>query len=103
MDEEAPDEAPSDEARSDEALSKDRFYAEIGVVAEAMIAAHGREFAMGVLVLAARFIAEGRPLIPTGDDKVAWHGGARPPKHGGARPPKQDGARPPKQDGAHAG
>ncbi len=67
----------------DEALSKDRFYAEIGVVAEAMIAAHGKDFAIGVLVLAARFIAEGKPLIPTSDDKVAWHGGKRPPEENG--------------------
>ncbi len=31
-------------------------------VAEAMIAAHGKDFAMGALVLTARFIAEGKPL-----------------------------------------
>ena len=31
-------------------------------MAEAMIARHGKEFAMGTLVLAAKFIAEGRPL-----------------------------------------
>jgi hypothetical protein len=67
----------------DEGLSKDRFYAEVGMVAEAMIAAHGKEFAMGVLILAARFIAEGKSLIPTSDDKVAWHGGTRPPKDAG--------------------
>jgi hypothetical protein len=28
-----------------------------------MIAKHGKDFAMGGLLLAARFIAEGRPLI----------------------------------------
>jgi hypothetical protein len=28
-----------------------------------MIAAHGKDFAMGALVLTARFIAEGKPLI----------------------------------------
>ena len=32
-------------------------------VAEAMIAAHGKDFAMGALILTARFIAEGKPLI----------------------------------------
>ena len=29
---------------------------------EAMIDAHGKDFAMGALVLTARFIAEGKPL-----------------------------------------
>jgi hypothetical protein len=28
-----------------------------------MIAAHGREFTMGTLILAARFIVEGKPLV----------------------------------------
>lgn len=28
-----------------------------------MIAAHGKDFAMGTLILAARFIAEGKPLV----------------------------------------
>jgi hypothetical protein len=28
-----------------------------------MLAKHGKDFAMGVLVLSARFIAEGKPLI----------------------------------------
>lgn len=37
---------------------KDAFFAEIADVAERMIAAYGRDFAMGALVLAARFIAE---------------------------------------------
>ncbi len=32
-------------------------------MAEAMIERHGKEFAIGTLVLAAKFIAEGRPLI----------------------------------------
>jgi len=43
-----------------EDVSKDRFFAEIGAIADAMIAAHGKEFAMGTLVLAARWIAEGK-------------------------------------------
>jgi len=47
---------------SDEASSKDRFFVELGSLAEAMIEAHGKDFAMGALVLAARFIAEGKPL-----------------------------------------
>lgn len=47
---------------TDEASSKDRFFVDLGALAEAMIAAHGKDFAMGSLVLAARFIAEGKPL-----------------------------------------
>ncbi len=43
--------------------SKDRFFAELAELAERMIAAHGKEFSMGALVLAARFIAENVPLI----------------------------------------
>ncbi|MGC9268957.1 hypothetical protein [Acidiphilium sp.] len=45
---------------SDEDLSKDQFFRELGVIAERMIAAHGKDFAMGALVLAARWIAEGK-------------------------------------------
>jgi hypothetical protein len=48
----------------DEADSKDRFFAKVGEVADEMIAAHGKEFAMGTLVLAARWIAEGKSFKP---------------------------------------
>jgi hypothetical protein len=48
---------------SEEDKSKDSFFIQIAEVAEAMIARHGKEFAMGTLVLAAKFIAEGKPLI----------------------------------------
>ncbi len=47
---------------SDDAISKDRFFERLGALAEEMIAAHGKDFTMGTLVLAARFIAEGKPL-----------------------------------------
>jgi hypothetical protein len=47
---------------TDEASSKDQIFAELGALAEKMIAAHGKDFAMGVLILSARFIAEGKPL-----------------------------------------
>ncbi|MCA8881122.1 MAG: hypothetical protein KDA73_14460 [Rhodobacteraceae bacterium] len=40
--------------------SKDRFFARVAALSEEMIAAHGKEFAMGTLVLAARWIAEGK-------------------------------------------
>jgi hypothetical protein len=42
----------------DETLSKDRFFEQLAQISDAMTAAHGKDFAMGALVLAARFIAE---------------------------------------------
>ena len=45
---------------TDEERSKDEFFSKIAVLSQAMINAHGREFAMGALVLAARFIAENK-------------------------------------------
>jgi hypothetical protein len=48
---------------SAEDRSKDEFFVRLAQVAEAMVAAHGKDFAMGALVLTARFIAEGKPLI----------------------------------------
>ena len=48
---------------TEEDRSKDEFFVKLADVAEAMIAAHGKDFAMGALVLTARFIAEGKPLI----------------------------------------
>lgn len=49
-------------ALNEEDRSKDFFFGQIAAVAEAMIARHGRDFAMGTLVLSAKFIAEGKPL-----------------------------------------
>ncbi len=43
--------------------SKDQFFKEIAELAERMIAAHGKDFSMGALVLAARFIAENRATM----------------------------------------
>ena len=48
---------------SEEDRSKDAFFVQLAEIAEAMIARHGKDFAMGTLLLSARFIAEGRPLI----------------------------------------
>jgi hypothetical protein len=48
---------------SEEDRSKDAFFVQVAEIAEAMIARHGKDFAMGTLVLSAKFIAEGRPLI----------------------------------------
>lgn len=47
---------------SDDTQSKDTFFRRLGVLVEEMISAHGKEFTMGTLILAARFIAEGKPL-----------------------------------------
>jgi hypothetical protein len=47
---------------SEEDSSKDAFFVQLAELAEAMIARHGKDFAMGTLLLAARFIAEDRPL-----------------------------------------
>ncbi len=46
----------------EEDKSKDAFFAEVGDLTERMIEKHGRDFAMGVLIIGARFIAEGKPL-----------------------------------------
>lgn len=45
---------------SSEELSKDAFFTRLGEISQEMTEAHGRDFAMGALVLAARWIAEGR-------------------------------------------
>jgi hypothetical protein len=46
-----------------EEKSKDVYFVQLARITEAMIAEHGKDFAMGTLVLSARFIAEGKPLI----------------------------------------
>ena len=51
------------ETATAETMSKDRCFERVGLLANEMIAAHGKDFAMGTLVLAARFIAEGKPLV----------------------------------------
>jgi hypothetical protein len=48
---------------SEEDRSKDAFFVRIAEIADAMIARHDRDFAIGTLVLSAKFIAEGKPLI----------------------------------------
>jgi hypothetical protein len=48
---------------SGEPPSKDELFQRVGVIAEQMIAAYGKDFAMGTLILAARFIAEGKSLV----------------------------------------
>ncbi|RTL78270.1 MAG: hypothetical protein EKK35_14705 [Bradyrhizobiaceae bacterium] len=48
---------------SAEDRSKDAFFARVAEIAEAMIVRHGKDFAIGTLVLAAKFVAEGKPLV----------------------------------------
>jgi hypothetical protein len=55
---------------NDEDDSKDRFFTEVGAIADRMIAEHGKDFAMGTLVLAARWIAEGKSFSSRQHDKV---------------------------------
>ena len=43
----------------DDSAGKDVFFQQLASIANAMTAAYGKDFAMGALVLAARFIAEG--------------------------------------------
>lgn len=45
--------------------SKDQFFRRIAEIGQEMVAAHGKDFAMGALVLAARWIAENK-LVPDG-------------------------------------
>jgi hypothetical protein len=44
-----------------EHLTKDQFFERLGAIGDEMTAAYGKDFAMGALVLAARFIAEKKP------------------------------------------
>lgn len=50
--------AMTEAQQTDEDRSKDLFFKELAELAQRMINAHGKEFSMGALVLAARFIAE---------------------------------------------
>lgn len=47
---------------TDDERSKDDFFRRVGLLAQEMIDAHGKEFTMGTLILAARFIADGKPI-----------------------------------------
>ncbi|HEY4192935.1 MAG TPA: hypothetical protein VGM46_09850 [Mesorhizobium sp.] len=40
--------------------SKDEFFERLSKISEEMVARHGKDFSMGALVLAARWIAENR-------------------------------------------
>lgn len=55
---------------TDEDASKDQFFQQVGAIADRMIAAHGKDFAMGTLVLAARWIAENKKFADNVSDPV---------------------------------
>lgn len=52
-----------------EEQSKDAFFQELARISEEMVARHGKEFSMGALVLAARWIAENRIGEAGGSEK----------------------------------
>ncbi|MBX3566999.1 MAG: hypothetical protein KF914_03015 [Rhizobiaceae bacterium] len=43
-----------------EEQSKDEFFSRLGDLSKEMVASHGKDFSMGALILAARWIAEGK-------------------------------------------
>lgn len=45
---------------NEEEKSKDLFFQKVAQIGEEMITAHGKDFATGAFVLAARWISEGR-------------------------------------------
>jgi len=69
---------PAQAEPSEEDKSKDAFFVQVAEMAEAIIARHGKEFAIGTLVLTAKFIAEGRPLIDRGNGHGEAAGAAKP-------------------------
>lgn len=53
---------------SKEELSKDKYFQSLAKIAEEMVDEHGKDFATGALVLAARWVAENR--IGKADDPM---------------------------------
>ena len=54
---------PSPEDQS-EVRSKDAFFERLSKLSDEMVAKHGKDFSMGALILAARWIAENRTDVP---------------------------------------
>ena len=61
----------SDSETTADTASKDAFFQQLAQLSDSMIAAHGKDFAMGALVLAARFIAEGDARAKAAADAAA--------------------------------
>lgn len=55
---------------TDEEMSKDRYFSQISSLSEDMIKDHGKDFAMGALVLAAQWIAQQQEAQPMSSAKV---------------------------------
>ena len=66
---------------SDEDRSKDKFFHDVAKLSDAMIAAHGREFAMGTLILAARFIAENKAFTKPAESAACGSGCSHDGEH----------------------
>jgi hypothetical protein len=66
-------------AQTDEERSKDEFFKRLAMIGEDMIAAHGKDFAIGALVLLARFLVEGKELAKPSEPNLGeWMKGAKP-------------------------
>jgi hypothetical protein len=66
-------------AQTDEERSKDEFFRRLALIGEDMIAAHGKDFAIGALVLLARFLVEGKELNKPSEPNIGeWMKGAKP-------------------------
>ncbi|WP_146589841.1 hypothetical protein [Puniceibacterium confluentis] len=52
---------------SPEEISKDRFFAKLSALSEEMVEEHGKDFAMGALVMAAQWIAKAQTGGPQRD------------------------------------
>lgn len=50
------------EQLNQEEASKDLFFKKLAALSTEMVDEHGKDFAMGALLLAARFIAENKPF-----------------------------------------
>ena len=48
-----------------EEISKDLFFKKLANLSTEMISEHGKDFTMGALLLAARFVAENKPFEKT--------------------------------------
>ena len=72
---------PTTPELSEEDKSMDEFFVQLARITEAMGAKHGKEFAMGTLILSARFLAEGKALIKRDDDAVTSVKSTNDPTH----------------------
>jgi amino acid permease len=70
--------SPQQPELNEEDRSKDAFFAQVAELGEAIIARHGRDFAIGTFVLAAKFIAEGKALANGGGDGGEAKGAGKP-------------------------